>query len=85
LRRAQVSFLLELRTTAAASPNVLRRKLLRDAADRIQQAIGLLALGATAEGMQELNGAWAFGQRQLFLAEGDRPPRGGGGRVKVAA
>lgn len=80
-----MSFLLQLRTTAASHHNVLRKKLLRDAADEVQRAVQLLQIGPTSEVMKELNAAWAHGNRQLMLAEAETPPSGGGGRVRAMA
>lgn len=70
-----MNFLLHLRETARLCPNVLTAKLLRDAADDLQQALASLAEVPTVEAMQRVNASWVRAQKTLDTA----PPLGGDG------
>lgn len=58
-----MSFVLGLRLAAANHPNVLRKKLLRDAADQIEKARRAFELMPVPETLRELNGAWSNATR----------------------
>lgn len=73
------SFLLELRDAAKDCPNVLTRKLLRDAADDLDRAIAALNDNPTVENMQTLNGKWVLAVRVLKTATVTPPPSGTSG------
>lgn len=62
-----MSIMLQLRTAALSETNVLHRKNMRDCADNISKALGLLQQMPENEVMRELNCWWARGMRLLDL------------------
>ena len=71
------SFLLEVREIARNCPDLLLRKVVRDAADEVDGALRALILDTTKENMVRLNCAWS---RACRVAEQARPtPDDGGG------
>lgn len=60
-----MNFLFELRETAKHCSDILFRKLLKDAADRLQSALSALAEDPTRENAKRFNGAWAVAEKVL--------------------
>jgi hypothetical protein len=73
------SFLLTLRDAAKNCPDVLTRKLIRDAADELHTSVSCMAARPSPENMRRLNGTWAKAVRVLSNAStsGDDNSRGG--------
>jgi hypothetical protein len=62
------SYLLDLREAAKKTPNVLTRKMLRDHADALREALDLFSVQPTAERLREVNGLWASAAKTLSTA-----------------
>lgn len=79
------SFLLTLRNAAKDCPDILIRKLLRDAADRIVAAIQALQKHTSVDNMRDLNAEWAKAHRLLDKATTAPDPNSTGGRLHAPA
>ncbi len=78
------SFLLELRDLAKRESNLLTKKQMTDAADRLDYAITTLFQLPTRERMINLNGAWAHALRMANRATPE-PENPSGARMRFAA
>jgi hypothetical protein len=76
------SFLLEVREIARNCPDVLMRKVVRDAADEVDSALRALILDTTTGNMKRLNGAWSRASRVAELAKLTPDDGGGGGTLR---
>lgn len=77
------NFLFQLRDLARIEPKYRVRKLLKDAADKIESALKRAADFPSAENMRELNGAWAIGARIYKEVTAPPEPNDNGGRMTV--
>jgi hypothetical protein len=79
------SFLLEVREIARNCPDLLLRKVVRDAADDVDAALRALMLDTTKENMARLNSAWARAWRVAELAKPTPGDDGGGTMLQPEA
>ena len=79
------SFLFEVREIARNCPDLLLRKVVRDAADEVDAALKALILHTTQDNMKRLNGAWARAWRVAELAKPSPDDGPGGGTLQPEA
>ena len=79
-----MNMLLELRERAKSCPDVLQRRLMKDLADLLQDAIKNFAYIPSDTSLQNVNGLWARGVRLLELNK-PADPSGSGGAFREGA
>lgn len=78
-----MSFVRDCREAAKFCPDRLLEKLLKDRADELSVALGVLTTKQTVLAMQNVNAAWVRAQKALDAVHLAMPPTPTGGSMEV--